>query len=155
MLFIFLFRAEDGIRDWSVTGVQTCALPISLAGQVHAREAGLEARPVLADQAGRQVVGDGVVDALGRFLVPRRAADGGGLAKARGAIAQPQLHDHRALPADGAERQLVRTDGGNVEDPRLDALDQETVLNGGGVCLGWRRRRGRNKSENPCIVWIY
>src|SRR5262249_56623374 len=24
----FLFQAEDGIRDWSVTGVQTCALPI-------------------------------------------------------------------------------------------------------------------------------
>src|SRR5262249_59607438 len=23
------FQAEDGIRDWSVTGVQTCALPIS------------------------------------------------------------------------------------------------------------------------------
>src|ERR1019366_10382680 len=23
-----LFQAEDGIRDWSVTGVQTCALPI-------------------------------------------------------------------------------------------------------------------------------
>src|SRR6202023_3993252 len=22
-------QAEDGIRDWSVTGVQTCALPIS------------------------------------------------------------------------------------------------------------------------------
>src|SRR5437016_8542812 len=25
----FFFQAEDGIRDWSVTGVQTCALPIS------------------------------------------------------------------------------------------------------------------------------
>src|SRR5262249_59593859 len=25
------FEAEDGIRDWSVTGVQTCALPISVA----------------------------------------------------------------------------------------------------------------------------
>ena len=25
----FLFQAEDGIRDTSVTGVQTCALPIS------------------------------------------------------------------------------------------------------------------------------
>src|SRR5262249_58628665 len=24
----FLFQAEAGIRDWSVTGVQTCALPI-------------------------------------------------------------------------------------------------------------------------------
>src|ERR1019366_7172873 len=25
---IVFFQAEDGIRDWSVTGVQTCALPI-------------------------------------------------------------------------------------------------------------------------------
>src|SRR2546430_5798040 len=24
----FFFQAEDGIRDWTVTGVQTCALPI-------------------------------------------------------------------------------------------------------------------------------
>src|SRR5438093_8457222 len=36
----FFFQAEDGIRDWSVTGVQTCALPIyyylskGLAGRV-------------------------------------------------------------------------------------------------------------------------
>src|SRR5437764_15021888 len=28
-LFVFFFQAEDGIRDTSVTGVQTCALPIS------------------------------------------------------------------------------------------------------------------------------
>src|SRR6266487_5254052 len=28
---IFFFQAEDGIRDGRVTGVQTCALPISLA----------------------------------------------------------------------------------------------------------------------------
>src|SRR5260370_31783658 len=27
--FVFFFQAEDGIRDSSVTGVQTCALPIS------------------------------------------------------------------------------------------------------------------------------
>src|SRR5260370_37119380 len=26
---VFFFQAEDGIRDSSVTGVQTCALPIS------------------------------------------------------------------------------------------------------------------------------
>src|SRR5256885_12959997 len=26
----FFFQAEDGIRDYKVTGVQTCALPISL-----------------------------------------------------------------------------------------------------------------------------
>src|SRR2546430_8725449 len=28
-LFVFFFQAEDGIRDLTVTGVQTCALPIS------------------------------------------------------------------------------------------------------------------------------
>src|SRR2546430_6368321 len=28
MLFFFFFQAEDGIRDLTVTGVQTCALPI-------------------------------------------------------------------------------------------------------------------------------
>ena len=28
IVIIFFFQAEDGIRDWSVTGVQTCALPI-------------------------------------------------------------------------------------------------------------------------------
>src|SRR3989454_6067408 len=29
MCFFFFFQAEDGIRDYKVTGVQTCALPIS------------------------------------------------------------------------------------------------------------------------------
>src|SRR5690606_40571449 len=28
-LLLFFFQAEDGIRDFHVTGVQTCALPIS------------------------------------------------------------------------------------------------------------------------------
>src|SRR6478609_10861463 len=30
--FFFFFQAEDGIRDKLVTGVQTCALPISAPG---------------------------------------------------------------------------------------------------------------------------
>src|ERR1019366_5960063 len=29
----FFLQAEDGIRDWSVTGVQTCALPISTSAR--------------------------------------------------------------------------------------------------------------------------
>src|SRR2546430_5989855 len=29
MVVFFFFQAEDGIRDLTVTGVQTCALPIS------------------------------------------------------------------------------------------------------------------------------
>src|SRR3712207_8397816 len=31
MFYFFFFQAEDGIRDIGVTGVQTCALPISAA----------------------------------------------------------------------------------------------------------------------------
>src|SRR3989440_7028012 len=46
IIFFFFFQAEDGIRDLIVTGVQTCALPISpgpahahgaVAGAVHLR----------------------------------------------------------------------------------------------------------------------
>src|SRR5687768_18570373 len=38
-LFFFFFQAEDGIRDVAVTGVQTCALPISAGGARPRREA--------------------------------------------------------------------------------------------------------------------
>src|SRR5256885_10275067 len=30
-VIVFFFQAEDGIRDYKVTGVQTCALPICMA----------------------------------------------------------------------------------------------------------------------------
>src|SRR5256886_12782730 len=33
-LVVFFFQAEDGIRDLTVTGVQTCALPI-FGGEQH------------------------------------------------------------------------------------------------------------------------
>src|SRR5688500_20329570 len=73
MMFIlfFFFQAEDGIRDYKVTGVQTCALPISEAallldfqrvgasrkwrGRRFARRARLADRRHELVQAGRQV----------------------------------------------------------------------------------------------------
>src|SRR5438874_4835333 len=43
--FFFFFQAEDGIRDLYVTGVQTCALPISrVQGRSHDRWSGLLCR---------------------------------------------------------------------------------------------------------------
>src|SRR5712664_4785759 len=49
--FFFFFQAEDGIRDLIVTGVQTCALPISdvrrrpgISGQVRRRSRARGAR---------------------------------------------------------------------------------------------------------------
>src|SRR5690606_39514894 len=49
-LFVFFFfQAEDGIRDFHVTGVQTCALPISATdgilganGSIRTRSEGLQ-----------------------------------------------------------------------------------------------------------------
>src|SRR5437016_4357646 len=37
---LFFFQAEDGIRDWSVTGVQTCALPISPGAAIRGEQFG-------------------------------------------------------------------------------------------------------------------
>src|SRR2546430_6921965 len=45
-MFFFFFQAEDGIRDLTVTGVQTCALPISRGGEIcHTTESDGEFRP--------------------------------------------------------------------------------------------------------------
>src|SRR5437868_15384035 len=54
--FFFFFQAEDGIRDRNVTGVQTCALPISpeivdpvgVAGLADVVEDGADLGPRLA-----------------------------------------------------------------------------------------------------------
>src|SRR5690606_40907464 len=50
------FHAEDGIRDFHVTGVQTCALPISLAGMLAL--AGCGASDPLANEPSTGASGD-------------------------------------------------------------------------------------------------
>src|SRR5439155_215488 len=65
---LFFFQAEDGIRDGHVTGVQTCALPISCAKATNKRsEAGRRSRQLPAR------------------LITRIAARTGGDARARSA----------------------------------------------------------------------
>src|SRR5262249_57246434 len=63
---LFFFQAEDGIRDWSVTGVQTCALPICALRRVFAYS-----RPYWPNLVGAAValtVAAGTVLALGQGL---------------------------------------------------------------------------------------
>src|SRR5207237_5240585 len=59
--FFFFFQAEDGIRDSSVTGVQTCALPILDA---------IDALDDVVDAADR------LVEALDGLVVVDQLADG-------------------------------------------------------------------------------
>src|SRR2546426_8918046 len=62
--WFFFFQAEDGIRDYKVTGVQTCALPISfLPGSWPVRPASGPPRVAALRSALRR---SGVADALER-----------------------------------------------------------------------------------------
>src|SRR5256885_6972863 len=46
--FFFFFQAEDGIRDYKVTGVQTCALPIfEREGGERSGDLGVDRRPIV------------------------------------------------------------------------------------------------------------
>src|SRR2546426_5858445 len=65
--FFFFFQAEDGIRDYKVTGVQTCALPICPARQVLR----------LGEELERVLRGNVDLDALG--IVAHDPAPSGGL----------------------------------------------------------------------------
>src|SRR2546430_13459678 len=51
----FFFQAEDGIRDLTVTGVQTCALPIS-AHRGGAVDTQVELDPLLLEEPAPQAV---------------------------------------------------------------------------------------------------
>src|SRR6266700_7272334 len=50
-MYFFFFQAEDGIRDFHVTGVQTCALPISRRRTVSGDSRSQGRRPGARDEA--------------------------------------------------------------------------------------------------------
>src|SRR5690606_41128422 len=72
----FFFQAEDGIRDFHVTGVQTCALPIYLPGESEVRRVHepqyLAAQPRIGLD-GPSVFGGAVVGILREFEQLNRA----------------------------------------------------------------------------------
>src|SRR5256885_15974436 len=89
----FFFQAEDGIRDYKVTGVQTCALPISFhrrrpagGGPVAGQEQALDGRPLgraervdpRADREGRAVLGDDPPPQDRKSVVSGKRVDLGG-----------------------------------------------------------------------------
>src|SRR5690606_39396033 len=77
-LQVFVFQAEDGIRDFHVTGVQTCALPILVANQMilvvaftfwHLAAAGHDKRVFVC--VARYRITEGVKAGLGRREIGR------------------------------------------------------------------------------------
>src|SRR5207253_3871625 len=103
----FFFQAEDGIRDGHVTGVQTCALPISRCADLLSREA----RPARGPDSGLHAL------LAGARLEPRPRLDVGpvrGPARSRlgapppAAVAGFRRRRFLRDPAAGARPRAVR-----------------------------------------------
>src|SRR5256885_11136361 len=104
----FFFQAEDGIRDYKVTGVQTCALPILLAlaaacpmrGELTLcvrREPGFFALNRLqGDRWGVGVVDAGRAGVIGRVAIAQRVAYVHGVAAPAAVLRD--LNRHPAFP---------------------------------------------------------
>src|SRR6266511_5595924 len=73
-MFFFFFQAEDGIRDFHVTGVQTCALPI-FRGLLDPELANDVAADVEPEDVARLLLGVGGV--LGKLYAAGLAATSG------------------------------------------------------------------------------
>src|SRR5256885_6860907 len=113
-LVVFFFQAEDGIRDYKVTGVQTCALPIS------------QLRALLTPGAVAALVGQSGVgkSSLVQCLVPQAQVAIGALVRAedgRHTTTAARLFD---LPHGAA---LIDSPGVRDFAPAAAALDERTL----------------------------
>src|SRR6266496_3532592 len=156
----FFFQAEDGIRDLYVTGVQTCALPISRAGRRSAHYWEHEMGDAVALNADRWVAE--------QHVVSRELAEEGAVALAHHdrdevdghLVEQPEV---QALPGDGASGD--RDDAVASEHLRTGDCGRYTVGHEGERCLGVcvdpvgrgpgasQRRPGRPVCANPASPW--
>src|SRR5262249_59071063 len=92
---VFFLQAEDGIRDWSVTGVQTCALPISAVRSV-------DVDPVDANRMGRVSV---------RPEVRRRARGGDAGVRTVYRVSDLRLRGTASAIGDRSEERRVGKEG--------------------------------------------
>src|SRR3989454_12222429 len=95
MCYFFFFQAEDGIRDYKVTGVQTCALPI--CREIERRHDDLGPPPIV----------EGFRQARERDRDARRERDLRRRRAHQPAVAAPQLGERRpphVVPRGGAAR---------------------------------------------------
>src|SRR5256886_6191549 len=108
--FFFFFQAEDGIRDLTVTGVQTCALPIC---RTERRDAALD---VGSGRCGRRAPSAGASARAARDRRPRHLVRSGGGGAVAGAVAGARA------PVVDPRSALEQPVGALVETARVRAL---------------------------------
>src|SRR5258708_20998632 len=106
MSCVFFFQAEDGIRDDLVTGVQTCALPISLFRLRAAQLLDFDQRVDGAARLSGLLIGTEIADAIDRHGPPRslRLIGAGSLGRLYEAALSERGFDVLAVDADEAPR---------------------------------------------------
>src|SRR5207245_3892023 len=114
----FFFQAEDGIRDATVTGVQTCALPISThdaatAGGVHPAVARIVP---LGCQGSRRVLDDESQAEIHRLCENTRESIRGRASERRARMGRRAL-GCAADEADGGDPRRLRARARAVECP--------------------------------------
>src|SRR5256885_7073793 len=111
--YLFFFQAEDGIRDYKVTGVQTCALPIFVP------TAGPGVRAILASDPAFDVA---------RFLEGAKAAYRMILeAFWKGDLGEVRSHVDEHVYETFGDAIKQRTKDGLVLDNRLVAIEQAVI----------------------------
>src|SRR2546427_607399 len=127
MLFFFFFQAEDGIRDLTVTGVQTCALPICGRGAL----IGFAVEAVEEIEARVQADGVGVLGGHGPAGGLVDAADVAARGGARARDGREEGAPGRPLPGRSVAHVAPRLDDGRLHLERPPhGLRQRHVLRG-------------------------
>src|SRR5256886_8742787 len=139
--FFFFFQAEDGIRDLTVTGVQTCALPISRAHRARAAER--YALPGRHGAAARRRAARGERGPRARPDPRRVRPSAPGARSPRG----PARHRARRRPAARGDRRPDRRRGparrGAAPGAARDARRRQPARAGVGCARGSRQRTPR------------
>src|SRR2546427_11836645 len=141
LCFFFFFQAEDGIRDLTVTGVQTCALPISAINFAGGVLAWLVLIPLvlfidpelpqrLAPAGGGQAAWDVLSDGIWRNVV-RPVAVGAMLVGAANTLYGMRESILRSV------RGAVRASAGSASGPRsaLTPLDLDIPTRSIALCM--------------------
>src|SRR2546426_756177 len=132
---VFFFQAEDGIRDYKVTGVQTCALPISGSGNQGERLSGTsmasphvagvaalvrQANPSWGQRALRAALEQTVDPGQLSNFAPR--VDGGGLVQPIGATRTQAVAFAGGGDREDGDREDGDREGGNRGGRDRDSL---------------------------------
>ena len=90
----------------------------------------VDASGILMGKQRRKVGVDRALDAFGALVTIGQAANRGGFADAGDAVAAGQAHDHQRLAHHGGHRELVGTNGGQVDQNGFDGADGGVGVHG-------------------------